>query len=104
MYSNTTIKHVYKIIAHVLHPSNRLNLTIPDDAVPMVYPYWTSNGAELRRTLQQQRIYTATYWPNVLQWNSLDLEQSMALNLLPLPIDQRYTKEELDNLLHHVIN
>lgn len=99
-----TRKSNYKMLAHVLHSSNRLNLTISDDAVPMVYPYWTSKGAELRRTLQRQRIYTATYWPNVLQWNSPVIEQSLVHDMLPLPIDQRYTKEELDNLLHHVIN
>jgi hypothetical protein len=50
----------------------------------------------LKQKLIENRIFVATYWPNVFEWcRSKDLEYNLANNLLPLPIDQRYGKEEL---------
>ena len=93
----------YQKIEQALQASNRLILSMSEDAVPMVYPYWIPNGAEFRQSLQQQRIYTATYWPNVIQLNSPTLEQNLSTNLLPLPIDQRYNKKEIEYIKNQLI-
>lgn len=93
----------YQKIEQALQASNRLKLSMSEDAVPMVYPYWIPNGAEFRQSLQQQRIYTATYWPNVIQLNSPTLEQNLSTNLLPLPIDQRYNKKEIEYIKNQLI-
>ena len=63
---------------------------------PMVYPYY-SNDADLRKRLIDNKIFVATYWPNVLEWCSKDkLENSLARFLIPIPIDQRYKKEDIE--------
>jgi hypothetical protein len=95
-------KENYQIAQEALQGTNQLALDL-GDAVPMVYPYWTKNGKELRERLQKNRIYVATYWGNVLEWNSPALEQSLAMNLLPLPIDQRYTLNELENIKSYIL-
>ena len=42
----------------------------------------------IRKKLQGQRIYTATYWSNVLDWTqSKDFEYRVSNTLLPLPIN-----------------
>lgn len=38
----------------------------------------------------------ATYWLNVVEWCGIgELEYGFAKSLLPLPIDQRYDKENM---------
>ena len=42
----------------------------------------------------------ATYWPNVLKWCSEDmLEYELTNNIIALPIDQRYGREEMDYII-----
>lgn len=78
-------------------------LTIPDISsfsCPMVYPYWTEN-LELRQTLINNNVFVAKYWPNVLEWcNSNDLETELTNNIIPLPIDQRYRKGDMDYIIN----
>ncbi len=76
---------------------NRLKVPAVDAvACPMVYPFWTDNQ-ELRKRLIAQKIYVATYWPNVLEWcKEGDLEYEFAQRLLAIPIDQRYTVEDME--------
>lgn len=56
-----------------------------EDAVPMVYPYLTDD-ATLRQRLIANRIYVATYWPNIV--DSFMYETILRDDLLPLPINQ----------------
>lgn len=73
---------------------NRLNLTIPTGA--FAYPLYLVNGSEIRRKLQQEKIYIPTLWPDVFDiCKESDLEYDYAKNILPLPVDQRYGKEEM---------
>ena len=73
---------------------NRLNLTIPTGA--FAYPLYLEDGAEIRRKLQQEKIYIPTLWPDVFDiCKESDLEYDYAKNILPLPVDQRYGKEEM---------
>lgn len=92
----------YKILQEALQSTNQLSLN-PGDVVPMVYPLWTTKSHALRKLLQEQRIYIATYWPNVNKWNSPALEQLLCSNLLPLPIDQRYDKQHLEIIINCII-
>ena len=70
------------------------------EGTPMVYPLLLDNGANLRRTLIDQRIFVASYWPDVLtRCPSSSIEAFFADNLVALPIDQRYGKEEMDRIL-----
>lgn len=90
----------YTALHRALGNSNRLHADLPADAVPMVYPYWVENGAQLRQRLIANRVFVATYWPNVLEWSAPGtLEHELATNLLALPIDQRYGAGEMQRIL-----
>lgn len=61
-----------------------------------MYPLLVQNGTEIRKTLQKERIYIPTLWPNVLKECPADsLEYHCAADILPIPIDQRYGKEDM---------
>ncbi len=65
-----------------------------------MYPLWMKNGAELRIKLQEKKIYIPMLWPNVLESEAEDsTEYKLAADILPLPIDQRYGKEEMDMIV-----
>lgn len=74
---------------------NGLRLQLADESVPMVYPLYVEHSG-LRQHLVENRIYVAQYWPNVVQWTEQDdLERDYAENIVPLPIDQRYSASHM---------
>ncbi|MBR0296861.1 MAG: hypothetical protein IJQ95_05675 [Paludibacteraceae bacterium] len=94
----------YLQFEQTLQPHNLLKLPpLSKDAIPMVYPYWSESNTHIRQTLQQHRIYIATYWPNVLEWDSPMLEKNIVTYLLPLPIDQRYSDQDIENIKNLLI-
>lgn len=63
---------------------------------PMVYPLLLKNGSKLRNILLKNRIFVATYWQSVNNIAPLkSFEVYLSNNLLPLPIDQRYSINEM---------
>ncbi|SIT93822.1 hypothetical protein [Pontibacter indicus] len=70
---------------------------------PMVYPFYDSSGG-LRQWLIGKKIFTATHWPNVLIDNEEDsLEYRLAVNVVNLPIDQRYGKDSIGRIINYVL-
>lgn len=94
----------YEILQKVLAEKNHLELSLEDDAVPMVYPYFVpANG--LREKLIQNKIFVALYWPKVLEWtNPDDFENQLAYKMQPLPIDQRYGNDEMNYIISIIQN
>lgn len=73
---------------------NKLSLTIPEGA--FMYPLYIGNGAEIRKELQAKKIFIPTLWPAVFNiCSENEPEYDMANNILPLPVDQRYTIEDM---------
>ena len=92
----------YKFLDASLRSTNDIHLSLEDGDVPMVYPFY-SNDSTLRSRLIEQKIFVATYWPNVLEWcNENDLEYNLAKNLIPLPCDQRYGVEDMVRIIESV--
>jgi hypothetical protein len=86
-----------------LAATNQLSLELDEDAIPMVYPYLTKDD-KLKQKLIDERIYVATYWPNVLKWSKKeDLEYEMSINSCFLPIDQRYGIEEMERIINVIL-
>lgn len=80
---------------------NKLQLVCPDGA--FMYPLYTENGAEIRKKLQDKKIYIPTLWPAVFnRCKETGLEYDMAKNILPLPIDQRYSLNEMKILTEEI--
>jgi len=98
------IKHRRRSNFEALHMSlaitNRLNIPDWDTfACPMVYPYFTDDST-LRQRLISNKIFVATYWPNVFEWCDEDTtEYKLVKYLLPLPIDQRYGEEDMESII-----
>lgn len=79
---------------------NKFQLTLPKNSVPMVYPFLTDNGGYLRSKLIANKIFVAQYWPNVLEWCKQDsIEYKLTSGVVPLPIDQRYSKLYMNEIL-----
>ena len=82
-----------------LASSNTLDLLLEDDAVPMVYPYLTDDK-DLKKRLIAEKIFVATYWPNVLEWcKPNDWEFQLAEKTVFIPIDQRYGEEDMNRII-----
>ena len=79
-----------------LSSSNTLSVDLERKNVPMVYPF-LSDDINLRKKLIDNKVYVASYWPNVQSWcNAESLENTLSQLLLPLPIDQRYSIDEMN--------
>ena len=78
-----------------------------DDAAingPMIYPLVIRN-AELRARLLENKIYVATYWPNVLEWTTKKMyEHYLTTNLVALPIDHRYNHADMKRIINLIKN
>lgn len=80
---------------------NQLTLRVPD--APFMYPLLLENGAVIRKKLQAEGIYIPTLWPSVFTWASPDSEAyRLAENILPLPVDQRYGKNEMREMIQAI--
>jgi hypothetical protein len=70
-------------------------IEIENISAPMVYPFLTSKKG-LKEELIRNKIFVATYWPNVKEWcEEGSVERMLYDNLLALPIDQRYSEEDM---------
>lgn len=68
---------------------NKLNLV--NTVGGFMYPLWIDGGDLIRKYLQSEKVYIPVLWPNVVREQPQgSLEKEMVLNILPLPIDQRY--------------
>ena len=93
--------------AHDLYKS--INLIDPfdffgTDSVPIVYPLVIEN-IEMVERLNQQKIYTGRWWKDVLSLVSgHSFEAWLSKYMVPVPIDQRYCKNELKYVFTSIIN
>lgn len=96
----------FEHLHNVLCESNQMMIPPIDTfACPMVYPYLCKDNGNLRERLIDNKVFVARYWPNVTDWTtSIDLEKNLAINLLPLPIDQRFGKEDMERIVHIINN
>ena len=86
----------YAYLETALGTRNPLKLRTPDG--PYAYPFYHKNGMALKQALAAEKIYVATLWPNVLEYEGT-LEKDYAENILPLPCDQRYTQEDMERII-----
>ena len=105
-YVRARRKENFKYIHTALGEINQIMIPPADSfACPMVYPFLCEVKGNLRARLIDNKVFVARYWPNVLDWTtSIDLEKYLAINLFPLPIDQRYGKEDMERIVHIINN
>ena len=89
---------------HYLHENLRdiqqLNC-LEGDSVPYVYPLLLDR--DIHAALVKERVYVPVLWSQLLEpeWAGT-LEQQYASCLIPLPLDQRYGEEQLDEMIQIV--
>lgn len=94
----------YVFLDKALKESNLIHWQLDDEAVPMVYPYRTDDPS-LRQKLIANKVFVATYWPNVSEWTSHGMmERVLADRLIPIPCDQRYGVGEMNRICQMITN
>lgn len=74
-------------------------LSLPNNLIFM-YPLYVDEGKKVRDYLISKKIYIPKLWPNIVEENNLSkIELEYINNILPLPIDQRYSKEDMDFII-----
>jgi hypothetical protein len=94
----------FKYFHKQLSKYNELKIILENESVPMVYPFLT-NKTNLKQELIENKIFVASYWPNVLEWCSEgSIERRFTQNLINLPIDQRYSEKQLQRVIDLILN
>lgn len=92
----------YHTLDEALSSTNQFHLVLGDNDVPMVYPY-LADDSTFKKRLITEKIYVATYWPNVFEWCGLDdFEYTIAENTAYIPIDQRYSIEDMQRIIKSI--
>lgn len=91
----------YSFLQKALGAQN--GLAPSDKPGTFMYPLLLENGGEIRKKLQQKKIYIPTLWPDVFRFcREGDAEYNLAMNILPLPIDQRYGPEDMEYMVEEI--
>ena len=91
----------FRYLHEQLKSISQLELFLPDG--PYMYPLLVKDGAEIRKRLQEKKIYIPTLWPNVIEsLTQEETEYTLAKNILPLPCDQRYDLNDMQYLVKEV--
>ena len=93
---------------HLIHEKfehlNGLKINIKTINGPMCYPLLINNAA-VKKRLQENRIFVATYWPGVQKRVGADsLEYQFVEKCLPLPCDQRYNSSDMQGIYDVISN
>lgn len=100
-------KQNFNNLHQFLRKENELISVIDDNEyeAPMIYPFLKEGNQKTRKYLLENKIYTAVYWPNVKQWldGKSQWETYLQENLIAIPVDQRYSMEELNKTISFLV-
>lgn len=87
----------YEILREKLSEKNGMQFLPVRGA--LCYPFYTPKGCAIRKEMAQRRIYIPVYWGNVIREQEPGTaEYDFAANILALPCDQRYGREEMERI------
>jgi dTDP-4-amino-4,6-dideoxygalactose transaminase len=87
----------YKMLREMLSKYNKLQLD--EQELTYMYPLLVDSGNKLRNYLKENNIYAIKLWPNVL-WNGANQDEINRVdNMILLPIDQRYSINEMNYII-----
>ena len=91
----------YNFLHECFGSMNRLNIVTPSG--PYAYPLLVKDTDGVRKKLAQEGIYIPVLWPNVTkEQDKNSIGYDLAMNILPLPCDQRYDKEDMKYLCEKI--
>lgn len=87
----------YRTLQKLLPSDNPFTRREP--IAPFAYPFYHPDGVALRKALAAENIFVPTNWSYLLKICSEgSLEYDWSANILPLPIDQRYSEAEMKTI------
>lgn len=93
----------YAVLHRALGHINRLCLPATPAYAPMCYPLVCGIPA-LRDALIDAGVRLPLFWPEVIETtDAATTENRLARTLLPLPIDQRYTERDMEQLVKWIL-
>ena len=92
----------FKYLQKKFFEINKLKVTCPKG--PYAYPLLVDNGIQIRKRLQENKIYIPQLWEKMCSGSDKDvIADNYSKNILPLPVDQRYTQEDMQYLYKAVM-
>ncbi len=82
---------------------NNLTIIPTETEVPFSYPFLPDCTFD-KVYFHKHKIYIPTLWPDVLERDidGFEQEKDIAQRLLPLPIDQRYAREDMERIVNFI--
>ncbi len=95
----------YNFFQDQLGSLNTLPLRSLGENVPFCYPYLPEQSID-RKELSDKGLFVPTLWPDAAQRgiDGFEWDKRLSKDVLPLPIDHRYTTEDLQRLSDHLLN
>lgn len=94
----------FALLHQLLGMYNEFCFDFDQDCVPLVYPF-LQNRKGLREKLIQKKMYTATYWPNIVDKGRKEsIGYKLAAQAVFLPIDQRLDEEDIERISEVYLN
>lgn len=102
--AKATRRKNFQILHEALYNYNALPIPEMDSfACPMVYPFIDCRHRDWRNKMKEQRIFIPKFWPNVVSYGHFDYEEMLAERIMPLPIDQRYSEEDMKRIIEVIL-
>lgn len=92
----------FQYMHELLGGVNQWKGTLENEMVPMVYPFLYEDSG-LRDYLISKNIYVPQWWKYLLEESKgNEFELWLCKYLIPLPIDQRYLREDMDAIVRQI--
>jgi hypothetical protein len=94
----------FNFIHNRLKSYNNFSIDSTEIDVPFCYPFLPDQCLE-KVHFYQQKIYIPTLWPDILERkiDGFEWEKDMTRRLLPLPVDQRYVKADMERIADFIM-
>lgn len=91
----------FNFIHERLKSYNMFSFNSDDFDVPFCYPFLPNRYIE-KDFFYRQRLFIPTLWPDILERkiNGFEHEKDITRRLLPLPIDQRYVRADMEKIVN----
>jgi hypothetical protein len=92
---------LHEMLGHI----NEFKIEPDEIGAPFAYPFLCSKGKEIKEKAAVKNIYIDTYWDSVLnKVNRNSVEARLTTSLLPLPVSQIYSQDEMLFLGNYIRN
>lgn len=95
----------FRLLHEHLGGYNQLKIKLESKCAPMCYPFLPPRPIMFSK-LYEKNIFFPQFWPEVItrKTTSFNLEKKLALNMMPLPVDQRYDEYEMNKIIKEIKN